>query len=125
MDLSKFNKLNRKQSTFQIKDDNTGYEAKGMRQQVWGGGMGISFSMSTEFVSESDPMGMFPLFSKTFDDILSLSGNSGENTAKQKQLSRKERKALETKNALPAPVENKNENASGSIFQSVYDYWFK
>ena len=125
MDLSRFNKINRKQTSFEMKDDNTGYEAKGSQQQVWGSGFGISFSINTEFVSESDPMGAFPLLGKTFDDILSLGGKSNENHEKQKKLSRKERKALETTNSLPAPKNTNKENSSGSVFQSVYDFWFK
>ncbi len=121
MDLSKFNKINRKQDKFEIKDENTGYEAKGMRQQVSGGGFGISFSMSSEIVSESDPMGMFPLLGKTFDEILSL-GKGKNSNDNGKKLSSKEKKALNNTRALPCSEEKKNENKS--LFETIYDFWF-
>ncbi len=121
MDLSKFNNINRKQDKFEIKDENTGYKAKGMRQQVSGGGFGLSFSMSSEIVSESDPMGMFPLLGRTFDEILSL-GSGSSPTGEEKKLSRKERKKIKNTKALPQVEKTNNENKS--LFESIYDFWF-
>lgn len=121
MDLSKFNKINRKQDSFEFKDENSGYEAKGMRQQVSGGGFGISFNMSSEIVTESDPTGFFPLLGKTFDEILSL-GSGSKTEEKEKKLSRKERKALENRKALTAKEQENSENKS--LLESIYDFWF-
>jgi hypothetical protein len=121
MDLSKFNKINRSQKKFEIRDENTGYEAKGLQQNVSGGGFGISFSMTSEFVSESDPRGLFPLLGKSFDEILSFGNNYNSENTKSK-LSKKDKKAIEYKNELPELKKNSEEK---SFFQSVCDYWLK
>lgn len=91
MDFSKFNKVNRSQSDFEIKDEKTGYHAKGKRQKVWGGGFGFSFTMSNEIISESDPSGTFPLLGFSFDDILSL-GDQNSNSGKKAITSNKKSK---------------------------------
>lgn len=120
MDLSKFNKINRSESSFEFNDENTGYKAKGKRRKVWGGGLGLSFSMSSEIISESDPKGIFPLMGLSFDDILSLGSNENNEKA-QKKFSKRNNKALKNTKTLPDNTKNKE---SKSVFEQMFDFWF-
>jgi hypothetical protein len=112
MDLFRFNKINRSNQSFEIKDENNGYEAKGVRQKAWGSGLGVSFSFSSEVITESDSKGLFPLLGKSFDDILSL-GSEISKGQSEKTLPSQSRKAIKAKkNALP-DVKDHTQKQSG------------